>query len=69
MFALPTLPVLTVERVFDKANNRPLFLCTYFPEDGGSCIVHDSHSFADTLAAAREWRSDGVPTLWIGEVH
>lgn len=69
MFNLPTLPVLTVERVTEKATGRPLWLSTLIEEDGSEAIVHDTHSFTDAIAAARVWREDGVPTLWLGVEH
>ena len=69
MFALPTFPVLTVEQVTEKATGRPLWLSTLIEEDGNETIVHDTHSFTAALAAARYWREDGVPTLWLGVEH
>ncbi|MGF7173360.1 hypothetical protein FHS63_001107 [Azospirillum doebereinerae] len=69
MFAIPEFPVLVMERFSQKRTGRPLFLATYIDEDGGRCIVHDTHSFTDALAAARDWRGDGVPTLWLGVEH
>lgn len=69
MFAIPEFPVLVMERFTVKESGQPLYLATYIDEDGGRCIVHDTHSFADALVAARVWREDGVPTLWIGTVQ
>ncbi|CAO3351908.1 hypothetical protein [Azospirillum melinis] len=69
MFALPAFPVLVMERFTQKGTGRPLFLATYIDEEGDRCIVHDTHSFNDALAAARDWREDGIPTLWLGVEH
>lgn len=68
-FAVPEFPLLVVERFTQKETGRPLFFCTLVHEDGGRCIVHDTHSFMDALAAARGWREDGVPTLWVDVEH